>query len=150
MQDKHKRKSAAVVLPVRMGDEGVALESSFRDGVKNEVLRSLCQLVNTSELALEVTITSLESCNAAVLFSVMIRLLMVQMSMHACGPFCGKTCSYTQVVIRTSMCLWFHHTLLHSACIIFVRLSWSLLSAALCCWPVLHCSGCHLHKVEHV
>ena len=53
-QDKHKRKSTAVVLPVRMGDEGVALESSFRDGVKNEVLRSLCQLVNTSELALEV------------------------------------------------------------------------------------------------
>ena len=37
-----------------MGDEGVALESSFREGVKNEVLRSLCQLVNTSELALEV------------------------------------------------------------------------------------------------
>jgi len=45
-----------VVLPVRMADEGVALESSFRDGVKNEVLRSLCQLVNTSELALEVSL----------------------------------------------------------------------------------------------
>ena len=37
-----------------MGNEGVALESSFKDGVKNEVLRSLCQLVNTTELALEV------------------------------------------------------------------------------------------------
>ena len=47
-----------MVLPVRMGDEGVALESSFRDGVKNEVLRSLCQLVNTSELALEVSVPS--------------------------------------------------------------------------------------------
>jgi len=47
-----------VVLPVRMADEGVALESSFRDGVKNEVLRSLCQLVNTSELALEVSLPS--------------------------------------------------------------------------------------------
>ena len=47
-----------MVLPVRMGDEGVALESSFRDGVKNEVLRSLCQLVNTSELALEVSVLS--------------------------------------------------------------------------------------------
>ncbi len=45
-----------MVLPVRMADEGVALESSFRDGVKNEVLRSLCQLVNTSELALEVSL----------------------------------------------------------------------------------------------
>ena len=43
-----------MVLPVRMADEGVALESSFKDGVKSEVLRSLCQLVNTSELALEV------------------------------------------------------------------------------------------------
>ena len=56
IQDKHKRKSTAVVLPVRMGDEGVALESSFKHGVKNEVLRSLCQLVNTSELALEVSL----------------------------------------------------------------------------------------------
>ncbi len=45
-----------MVLPVRMGDEGVALESSFTDGVKNEVLRSLCQLVNTSELALIVSV----------------------------------------------------------------------------------------------
>ena len=41
-----------------MGDEGVALESSFRDGVKNEVLRSLCQLVNTSELALQMSLPS--------------------------------------------------------------------------------------------
>jgi len=47
-----------VVLPVRMGDEGVALESSFRDVVKNEVLRNKCQLVNTSELALEVSLPS--------------------------------------------------------------------------------------------
>ncbi len=39
-----------------MADEGVALKSSFGDGVKNEVLRSLCQLVNTSELALEVSL----------------------------------------------------------------------------------------------
>ena len=46
MQDK--RRSAAVVLPVHMGDEGVALESSSRDGVKNEELPSLCQLVNTT------------------------------------------------------------------------------------------------------
>lgn len=48
-----------MVLPVRMADEGVALESSFRDGVKNEVLRSLFQLVNTSELALEVCVVDL-------------------------------------------------------------------------------------------
>ena len=54
MQDKHKHRSAAVVLPVPVGNEGVALESSFTNGVKYEVLRSLCQLVNTTELALEV------------------------------------------------------------------------------------------------
>ena len=36
----------------------MALESSFKDGLKNEVLRSLCQLVNSSELALEVSLTS--------------------------------------------------------------------------------------------
>ena len=59
MQGKHhKRKVAAAVLPVRVGDEGMALESSFKDGLKNEVLRSLCQLVNSSELALEVSHTS--------------------------------------------------------------------------------------------
>lgn len=55
VQSKHKHKTAAVILPVRMGNEGVALESSFKEGVKNEVLRSLCQLVNTTELALEVS-----------------------------------------------------------------------------------------------
>ena len=45
-----------MVLPVRMADEGVAMESSCTDGVKNEVLRSLCHPVNTSELALEVSV----------------------------------------------------------------------------------------------
>ena len=34
---------AASVIPVRMRGAVVALESSFRDGVKREVLRSLCQ-----------------------------------------------------------------------------------------------------------
>ncbi|DBB13382.1 TPA: hypothetical protein ACH3X3_005115 [Trebouxia sp. C0006] len=63
LPDKHKRRSAAVVLPVRMADEGVALESSFRDGVKNEVLHSLCQPVNTSELALEVCVVDLADSN---------------------------------------------------------------------------------------
>ena len=34
---------AASVIPVRMRGGVVALESSFRGGVKREVLRSLCQ-----------------------------------------------------------------------------------------------------------
>ena len=46
------------MLLVRMADERVDLESRLRDGVKNEVLRSPCQLVNTSELALEVSVPS--------------------------------------------------------------------------------------------
>lgn len=62
MQSKHKRRTAAVILPVRVGNEGVALESSFQSGVKNEVLRSLCQLVNTTELALEVIPMYLKLC----------------------------------------------------------------------------------------
>lgn len=60
VQSKHKRRTAAVILPVRVGSEGVALESSFKSGVKNEVLRSLCQLVNTTELALEVNLLYLK------------------------------------------------------------------------------------------
>ncbi|KAL3132004.1 hypothetical protein ABBQ32_14227 [Trebouxia sp. C0010 RCD-2024] len=58
LPSKHKRRTAAVILPVRVGSEGVALESSFKSGVKNEVLRSLCQLVNTTELALEVCVVT--------------------------------------------------------------------------------------------
>jgi len=43
------------VLPVRIaGGEGVAFESIFHEGMKRERLRSLCQLVNMSELPLEV------------------------------------------------------------------------------------------------
>lgn len=61
VQSKHKHKTAAVILPVRMGNEGVALESSFKEGVKNEVLRSLCQLVNTTELALEVSLSPMQA-----------------------------------------------------------------------------------------
>ena len=55
MQGSRQQKAtAATVTPVRLADGGVALESNFRQGVKHEVLRSLCQLVNTTKLALEV------------------------------------------------------------------------------------------------
>ena len=48
---------AAVVLPVRMsGGKGIALESSFQHGLKQERLRTLCQVVNTTSLTLEVSI----------------------------------------------------------------------------------------------
>ncbi|KAK9819963.1 hypothetical protein WJX72_004515 [[Myrmecia] bisecta] len=46
----------ASVLAVRLGSEGVALESSFQEGVKRETLRALCQVVNTTELRLEVAL----------------------------------------------------------------------------------------------
>lgn len=45
------------VLPVRItGGEGVAFENTFHEGMKRERLRSLCQLVNMSELPLEVAL----------------------------------------------------------------------------------------------
>lgn len=58
--------SAVTVLPVRIaGAEGVAFENSFQGGVKRETLRSLCQLVNGSQLALEVALTKGRSRPAA-------------------------------------------------------------------------------------
>jgi hypothetical protein len=54
LRQQQPESMSASVLPVRVGDSGVALESVFQEGVKWEVLRSLCQLVNASELTLEV------------------------------------------------------------------------------------------------
>ena len=48
--------TASSVVPVRMRGGVVALESSFQGGVKREVLRSLCQLVNDTQLRLEVAL----------------------------------------------------------------------------------------------
>ncbi|KAK9908805.1 hypothetical protein WJX75_003140 [Coccomyxa subellipsoidea] len=48
--------TASSVVPVRMRGAVVALESSFQGGVKREVLRSLCQLVNDTQLRLEVAL----------------------------------------------------------------------------------------------
>ncbi len=47
---------ASSVVPVRMRGGVVALESSFQGGVKREKLRSLCQLVNDTQLRLEVAL----------------------------------------------------------------------------------------------
>ncbi|KAK9864527.1 hypothetical protein WJX84_002714 [Apatococcus fuscideae] len=62
-QQQHRRKAsrdhgpAAVVLPVRMpGGKGIALESSFQHGLKQERLRTLCQVVNSTSLTLEVSV----------------------------------------------------------------------------------------------
>ena len=47
----------AAVLPVRMpGGKGIALESSFQHGLKQERLRTLCQVVNSTSLTLEISI----------------------------------------------------------------------------------------------
>lgn len=57
MQARKDHGPAAVVLPVRMsGGKGIALESSFQHGLKQERLRTLCQVVNTTSLTLEVSI----------------------------------------------------------------------------------------------
>lgn len=47
---------ASSVLPVRTRGGVVALESSFQGGIRREVLRSLCQLVNDTQLRLEVAL----------------------------------------------------------------------------------------------
>ena len=47
--------AALAVMRFASGD-GVALEGSFRGGVKQEVLRSLCQVCNATSLALEVSL----------------------------------------------------------------------------------------------
>ena len=53
------------VLPVRIdGAEGVAFEDSFQQGVKRECLRSLCRVVNATELPLEVALTTLREAPA--------------------------------------------------------------------------------------
>lgn len=44
------------MVPVRTRGGFVALESSFQAGVKREVLRSLCQLANDTQLRLEVAL----------------------------------------------------------------------------------------------
>ena len=50
------------VLPVRIdGAEGVAFEDSFQQGVKRESLRSLCRVVNATQLPVEVALTQLQA-----------------------------------------------------------------------------------------
>ena len=47
---------SASVIPVRLRGGVVAVESSFRGGMKLEVLRSLCQVANDTQLRLEVAL----------------------------------------------------------------------------------------------
>ena len=47
---------SASVIPVRLRGGVVALESSFRGGIKLELLRSLCQVANDTQLPLEVAL----------------------------------------------------------------------------------------------
>ncbi len=57
MQVSRETGPAASVIPVRVpGGKGIALESSFQHGLKQERLRTLCQVVNSTSLTLEVSI----------------------------------------------------------------------------------------------
>lgn len=55
----------ASVVPVHLRGGMVALESSFRGGVRREVLRSLCQLVNDAAFPLEVALARLPRPSSA-------------------------------------------------------------------------------------
>ena len=51
----HQMQDSSSLVPVRVDSHnGVVLETSFQDGIRREALRSLAQLVNASDLPLEV------------------------------------------------------------------------------------------------
>lgn len=51
----HQMQDSSSLVPVRVDSHnGVVLETSFQDGIRHETLRSLAQLVNASDLPLEV------------------------------------------------------------------------------------------------
>ena len=56
---------SASVIPVRLRGGVVAVESSFRGGMKHEVLRSLCQVANDTQLRLEVALVDAQRCPSA-------------------------------------------------------------------------------------
>ena len=61
MGAQEQAEASVSVLPVRIeGADGVAFEDSFQQGVKRESLRSLCRIVNATELPLEVALTKLQ------------------------------------------------------------------------------------------
>ena len=62
---QEQAEASVSVLPVRIdGAEGVAFEDSFQQGVKRESLRSLCRVVNATQLPLEVALTKLQAAPA--------------------------------------------------------------------------------------
>jgi hypothetical protein len=51
----HQLQDSSSLVPVRVDSyHGVVLETSFQEGIRREALRSLAQLVNSSEVALQV------------------------------------------------------------------------------------------------
>ncbi|KAL4858517.1 Vacuolar protein sorting-associated protein 13C [Chlorella vulgaris] len=51
---------SASVTPIKIGKEGLVVESSVANGTRREVLRALCQLVNSTELTLEACLVDVE------------------------------------------------------------------------------------------
>ncbi|KAL4443584.1 hypothetical protein ABPG75_011321 [Micractinium tetrahymenae] len=51
---------SASVIPLKIGKEGLVVESSVANGTRREVLRALCQVVNSTELTLEVCLVDVE------------------------------------------------------------------------------------------
>jgi hypothetical protein len=65
MLTQEQAETSVSVLPVRIdGAEGVAFEDSFQQGVKRESLRSLCRVVNATQLPLEVALTKLQAASS--------------------------------------------------------------------------------------
>ncbi|KAL4447306.1 hypothetical protein ABPG77_007339, partial [Micractinium sp. CCAP 211/92] len=51
---------SASVIPLKLGKEGLVVESSVANGTRREVLRGLCQVVNSTELLLEFCLVDVE------------------------------------------------------------------------------------------
>jgi hypothetical protein len=52
--------ATASLIPLKIGGEGLVVESSVAHGTRRELLRALCQLVNTTELTLEAALIEVE------------------------------------------------------------------------------------------
>lgn len=56
----HAAASIASLAPLRVGNEGLVVEGMLVHGVLHERLRSLCQVVNSTDFALEACLVTVE------------------------------------------------------------------------------------------
>lgn len=55
--------SASTVIPLRIGGDGLVVEGSVSNGARQEMLRTLCQVANTTEFWLEARLVKVEDAD---------------------------------------------------------------------------------------